>query len=299
MARIRTVKPELFKHEELFDLEQTTGLPLRVAFIGLFTCCDREGRFKWRPRTLKLDVLPHDNVDFSRVLDALATRDFVRKYVIGTEEFGVIPTFYKHQVINNRESASDIPPPDENSYVSTGSTREPRVDDASPTPLVQDQGEGKGREGNGKGMEEEGKGKENPLVERRGAAPDRDVVAEIFAYWQKTMNSPKAVLDDKRKSLIKAALKNFEPRQICEAILGCSRSAHHMGENDRNTKYNGLGLILRNAEYIEKFMEMASKTTVGEETIEQRNARITAEILGGDDPLDLNVIDMEEAPYED
>lgn len=137
------------------------------------------------------------------------------------------------------------------------------------------------------------------LVERRGASPDRDVVGEIFAYWQKTMNSPKSVLDNARKTLIKNALKNYEPRQICEAILGCSRNPHNMGKNERNTKYNGLGLILRNSEYIEKFIEMASKTTVGEETIEQRNARITAEILGGEDPLDLNVIDMEEAQHED
>ena len=31
MSRIRTVKPELFKHEELFDLERETGLPIRIS----------------------------------------------------------------------------------------------------------------------------------------------------------------------------------------------------------------------------------------------------------------------------
>ncbi len=153
MARIRTVKPELFEHEELFDLERETGLPLRLAFIGLFTCCDREGRFKWRPRTLKLSVLPHDEIDFARVLDALATRDFVRKYEFDGVEYGVIPTFYKHQVINNRESPSDNPAPTETSYISITSTREARVDDAITTPLVQDQVERKGMEGNGTGKE--------------------------------------------------------------------------------------------------------------------------------------------------
>ena len=53
MSRIRTVKPELFKHEELFDTELASGLPLRLAFISLFTVADCEGRFKWRPRTLR------------------------------------------------------------------------------------------------------------------------------------------------------------------------------------------------------------------------------------------------------
>jgi hypothetical protein len=64
MARIRTVKPELFRHDSLFEAEQECQLPLRLAFIGLFTCCDREGRFRWRLRQLKLDVLPYDSIDF-------------------------------------------------------------------------------------------------------------------------------------------------------------------------------------------------------------------------------------------
>ncbi|HJV52837.1 MAG TPA: hypothetical protein VJ652_15320, partial [Noviherbaspirillum sp.] len=153
MARIRTVKPELLKHEELFDLEKETGLPIRIAFVGLFTCCDREGRFKWRPRTLKLDILPHDELDFSRVLDALWTRGFVRRYVIDGEDFGVIPTFRKHQVINNKESESELPEPDEFSYLSVPCTRDPRVDDVTPTPLFLDQGERKGKEGKGTGKE--------------------------------------------------------------------------------------------------------------------------------------------------
>lgn len=154
MARIRTVKPELLTHEDLFLAEQQTGFPLRIAFVGLFTMADREGRFKWRPGTLKLGVLPFDQLDFSRVLDALASRGFICKYQVDGVDYGVIPTFGKHQVINNRESRSEIPEPEENSFISMTSTRESRVNDASYTPLMQDKGEGKGRERNGR--EEEG-----------------------------------------------------------------------------------------------------------------------------------------------
>ena len=64
MARIRTVKPSLFRNEELFNSEKETGLPLRIAFAGLFTAADRDGRFAWKPKELKLDCLPHDDVDF-------------------------------------------------------------------------------------------------------------------------------------------------------------------------------------------------------------------------------------------
>ena len=143
MARIRTIKPEFFRHEELYAAEKETGLPLRVAYAGLWTAADREGRFKWSPKQLKLDCLPYDDVDFSRVLDALTTRGFVVRYASEGREYGAIPSWKAHQVINNREQASVIPEHNENNDL----TRAPRVRLACPTPLVQVQGEGKGREG--------------------------------------------------------------------------------------------------------------------------------------------------------
>jgi len=150
MARIRTIKPDFFRHEGLFELEKETGLPLRVAFAGLWTAADREGRFKWRPRQLKLDALPFDEIDFSRVLDALTTRGHIVKYVVNGEEFGFIPSWNDHQVINNREAASDLPEPTKESIESSTSTREARVNNATATPLVHAPVEGKGKEGKGK-----------------------------------------------------------------------------------------------------------------------------------------------------
>jgi hypothetical protein len=149
--RIRTIKPEFFHHEGLFEAELETKLPLRVAFAGLWCIADREGRFKWEPRRIGVQVLPYDGVDFSRVLDALATRAFVLKYRVGDACFGWIPSFLKHQVINNRESQSILPDPEGNieetpintEEIDACTTRAPRDDHAG-------QGEGKGREGNGK-----------------------------------------------------------------------------------------------------------------------------------------------------
>ncbi len=112
MARIRTVKPEFFRHEALFEAEQSVSLPLRLAFAGLFTVADREGRFRWQPRVLKLDVMPFDAVDFGVILDALHAYGFVDRYRVDGQEYGVIPSWRKHQQINARESASTIPAPD-------------------------------------------------------------------------------------------------------------------------------------------------------------------------------------------
>lgn len=137
---------------------------------------------------------------------------------------------------------------------------------------------------------------EQNVVERRNASPDRDVVGDIFAYWQKTMESPRSQLDDKRSKAIKAALKTYDPRQVCEAIKGCSRSDFHMarGKYAGNNKQNGLGLILRDADHIEKFMELANnRAATGTESIEERNKRILAELMAEDASVDPDVIDVE------
>ena len=111
MARIRTIKPEFFLHAGLFDAEAATGLPLRLAYAGLWTAADREGRFRWQPRALKLDCLPYDACDFSAVLDALAEAGLIVRYASGGEMFGHIPSWAKHQVINQREAQSRLPAP--------------------------------------------------------------------------------------------------------------------------------------------------------------------------------------------
>lgn len=136
MARIRTIKPEFFRHGGLFDAEQETGLPLRVAFAGLWTAADREGRFAWKPRELKLDALPHDLCDFALVLDALRTRGHIVKYATSEGVFGFIPSWHEHQVINNREGQSTLPVPTEEAIAAANGTpsvtREARVNHASP-----------------------------------------------------------------------------------------------------------------------------------------------------------------------
>ena len=178
MARIRTIKPEFFRHEALFEAEQASGLPLRVAYAGLFTVADREGRFKWSPRALKLDCLSYDEVDFAAVLDALAAAGFIVKYEIDGESYGAIPSWKRHQFINNRENPSALPAPNESIL-----TQDARVTDASSTRVEHGQGEGKGREGNGKernGTDRNGTG---GTLANASRAP-QNVEAEFETFWK-------------------------------------------------------------------------------------------------------------------
>jgi len=126
MARIRTIKPEFFTDYKLYEIEKETQLPIRVAYAGLWTQCDREGRFEWIPEQLKIGVLPYDNIDFARVLDALVTRGLLVKYASKEGNFGCVKHFKNHQIVNNREKDSTIPEPPPDNDV----TRESRVEHA-------------------------------------------------------------------------------------------------------------------------------------------------------------------------
>lgn len=114
MARIRNIKPDLFRHGELFDLERRTGLPVRLAWIGLWCQCDCAGRFRWKPRELKVEVMPYDDVDFGAVLDALAEGGFVVRYSVDGKEYGEVPNFGKHQrfTTGERKDGPKYPPKD-------------------------------------------------------------------------------------------------------------------------------------------------------------------------------------------
>lgn len=196
MGRIRTIKPAFFKHEALFDAEQRTAFPLRVAFAGLWTVCDREGRFVWRPRSIKTDVLPYDDLNFAEVLDALVAGGFVIKYSVDGQDYGVVPGFARHQVVNGREAASDLPDPHQSSVKDEQKANTQRVDDASGTRHSFAHGEGKGKEGE----------KEQERKEAAAAARDADggqslieKITEALGFdhcgiWPKYWVAPDALL---------------------------------------------------------------------------------------------------------
>jgi hypothetical protein len=101
----------------------------------------------------------------------LTTRAFIVRYASATGDFGYIPSFLKHQVINNRERDSDLPDPSQCTqiqHVDASSTREARDDHAG-------KAEGKGREGN-----KEGKGEREKKL-KTSEIPDDEWMATIKA----------------------------------------------------------------------------------------------------------------------
>jgi hypothetical protein len=125
---------------------------------------------------LKLGCLPYDKVDFSRVMNALLTRGFIVIYRVGDCDYGWIPSWNRHQIINNRESASVLPEPPINAI---DSTRDSREGDAWPTRLEHAQGEGKGKEGKGK----EAEGTSSTRGARATPPPEDFPIVDAMKKW--------------------------------------------------------------------------------------------------------------------
>lgn len=242
MARARNIKPGFFQNEDLAELEPLA----RLAFIGMWTIADYKGCIEYRPKRLKVQILPYDDCSMDEIVSALDKSGFISTYSVRGQAYIKIANFEKHQNPhkNEREAGSDIPDFDEKAHkinVLEKIQINPEQNGSAPAdslfPIT-----------------------DSPIPkEIAQAKPSPAECAEVFAYWQQAMSSPRSILDDKRKKLINQALKNgYSKDQLLEAIRGCSLSAFHMGDNDRRMKYNGLDLILRNAEQIDKFIDIAA-----------------------------------------
>jgi len=108
--RARNLKPGFFKNEGLADLAPLA----RILFAGLWGMADRAGRLEDRPKRIKAEILPYDNCDTDKLLDALAqhAEHFIVRYTVDGKRYIAIPNFPEHQSPHCREPESTIPAPD-------------------------------------------------------------------------------------------------------------------------------------------------------------------------------------------
>jgi hypothetical protein len=87
------------------------------------------------------------------------------------------------------------------------------------------------------------------------ARPIDDTTA-VFQAWQEAARKPRARLDDKRRRVIKNALRHYPAEDLIDAVRGWRHSPHHCGQNDQRTVYNDLELLLRDSAHIERFRDL-------------------------------------------
>lgn len=105
MARIRSVHPSLWTDEAFVSL----SIPARLFFIGLWNEADDQGAFEWKPLTLKMRVLPADNVDVAELLSELEEGGRVTRYEVDGKSYGLVRNFTKFQRPKKPNSVHPLP----------------------------------------------------------------------------------------------------------------------------------------------------------------------------------------------
>lgn len=128
MARARNIKPGFFKNEDLVELDFGT----RLLFIGLWTIADREGLLEDRPKRIKMELFPGDDMNVDKALDQLHKAGFILRYEVDGARYIEVSAFLKHQNPHHKEPPSKIPKPGASPGLSPhGMTPKSQTSDAS------------------------------------------------------------------------------------------------------------------------------------------------------------------------
>lgn len=206
MARIRTIKPEFFRHEALQDLEiANPGKYPMMVFEALWGHCDSKGRFEWKPRMLKLDILPFIPFDMADTLSILENAGMLHRYTVDGKEYGLIETFEKHQRLSGKEltEGEKFPSaPCELTGKQRGSVGE-----------IPESQEGKGREEEGNEAIASVAGKPAAVVAAQTTCPADDLI-DLY-HELMPLNPPVRIINESRRKAIRARWKEA-------SLLTCS-----------------------------------------------------------------------------
>jgi hypothetical protein len=286
MARARNIKPGFFTNEELVELPFHT----RLLFIGLWTLADREGRLEDKPKRIKMNLFPADSIDVDVSLNELRASGFLARYEKDGARYIQVLAFRKHQNPHRDEKPSSIPAMDEHrantvqaSCANDGNPADSPIPD-SPIP--------------------------DPLnIDTADAMKPVEVVAQLDEHRHliaaplpaakdlPAPNSPALVLTLALRPLGVSALSTH-PTVITWAERGVSvevlTEAVRMAREHKPT-----GSIPPNylAPIVDKLLNPGAgrqqRSGAVAETIEQRNARILAEVMGESRGAADNVIDID------
>jgi hypothetical protein len=97
MARIRTIKPEFWVDDQIVELDFTT----RLLFIGLWNFVDDEGYIEFKPKRIKMQVFPADDLDVSEILRNLLEASRIELFDSEQGQLLKITNWDRHQKISH------------------------------------------------------------------------------------------------------------------------------------------------------------------------------------------------------
>ncbi len=226
MARIRTIKPEFFKSEQIAELDPID----RLLFIGLWTLADAEGKLLDRPKRIKAELFPYDTNDIEIGLQKLHETGLIMRYQHCTGVFVVkIVNFSVHQRITGKEFelGSELPDPTPDMIdrfnemqagrafyngETTGKQSGNNGDDPGVSQMPRKGKERKGREGKGSRVNANGElFSENPF-------PDNENFINTWTAWETYRVEKKQKLTDTTRKKQLRMLGRYPPDVAIEIL---------------------------------------------------------------------------------
>lgn len=103
--RARNIKPAFYKNADLAEC----SIAARLLAPALWMMADREGRLNDRPKQIKGECFPYDNLDIDNLLSELQRWGHIIRYEVDGAKYIQICNFEKHQRPHPNEIPSIIP----------------------------------------------------------------------------------------------------------------------------------------------------------------------------------------------
>jgi hypothetical protein len=222
-VRRRNIDPDFFSSDQVISC----SMEARLLFIGLWTIADREGRLRDEPTRIKRQLFPDDKTAVPKWLDELASAGLLDRYSVDDEPLICIPSFPDHQTIHPHEAASKLPPPPQKRDMSL--QRQPLVEHVSLNSSLRN----------------------SSLRNSDTPKPPAGDVAVVFAKWIESTGRTTCKLDEKRRKVISARLKDYPLDDVLAAVQGWARDPW-----DGRRQQNEIAILLRDSAHLEKFRDL-------------------------------------------
>ena len=255
--RIRALKPGFFKNELLAELSPWH----RLCFQGLWCCADRDGRLQDRPKRLKAEIFPYDDLDMNMLLWDLSRTGFVIRYKVGEHPYIWIPTWDSHQHPRTDEGSSTFPaytPGAERKGGPEASTF-PAVRPLDTVPsLDSDDRATPARMGDG--TLELGDGTSGDAATPPAPQAPRIRAQDLLELWNATTKPPiprcRELTDERRRKIRSRLTQRPSIAEWREAFEAIQAGAFYRGENDRQWTAD-FDWVIKNDTVVAKVLERA------------------------------------------
>ena len=263
MARNRTIKPEFFSDEVTGALTEHSQL-LFLASLTIADCLT--GNCPANAGALRGAAFPQKDYTKKQVeiwIAEIEGTSIVLPYMVHGQKYWHIKNFLKHQYINRPSKTLKCPLPpwqkvkqdkDKIVLVTDESLRNHAhssdIDNTMSYISI-----GNSISGNSISNKEETSASPPAPVSAKSKTMPKSEREELFEYWQKVHDHPRAKLNSTRESMMNKRYKEgYTLEDMKKGSDGIKFSAWHMGENPDGMIYDDLTNILKNGAQLEKFM---------------------------------------------